>query len=131
MQSLNSGYVIMVQVTWDEGIDSPSRVSMMIFHYLPPWMNREEAQTVADMLNNPSHRIFTEANINTCIGGLIYRCTHVRFIVERVLLARSTYCDLPTELYLAVKGCRHDAESDIDEMVSAFQEKLPDETDVD
>ena len=131
MKSLNSGYVIMAQVTWDEGLNSPSRVSTMIFHYLPTWMNHEEAQTVADMLNNPSSRIFTEANINTLISGLIYRCTHVHFTVEKALLASLIDCDLPTTLCSAVKMCRCDVESDMDDAINALQESLPDETDVD
>lgn len=131
MESLNSGYVIMVQVTWDEGLNSPSRMSTTIFHYLPTWMNVEEAQSVADMLNNPSSRIFTEANINTLISGLIYRCTHVHFMVEKALFASTIGCDLPTELCSAVKMCRCDVESEMDDMVNAIQENLPDETDVD
>ena len=94
-------------------------------------MNYEEAQTVADMLNNPSSRIFTEANINTLISGLIYRCTHVHFMVEKALFASTIDCDLPTELCSAVKMCRCDVESEMDDMVNAIQENLPDETDVD
>jgi hypothetical protein len=131
MKPLNSGYVIMVQVTWDEGLNSPSRVSTMIFHYLPTWMNYEEAQTVADMLNNPSSRIFTEANINTLISGLIYRCTHVHFTVEKAMLASLIDCELPTTLCSAVKMCRCDVESEMDDVINTFQENLPDETDVD
>lgn len=131
MKSLDSGYVIMVQVTWDEGLNSPSRVSTMIFHYLPTWMNYEEAQTVADMLNNPSSRIFTEANINTLISGLIYRCTHVHFTVEKTMLASLIDCDLPTTLCSAVKMCRCDIEGEMDDVINTFQENLPDETDVD
>lgn len=121
----------MAQVTWGEGPNSPSRVSTMIFHYLPTWMNYEEAQTVADMLNNPSSRIFTEANINTLISGLRYRCTHVHFMVEKAVFASTIDCDLPTELCSAVKTCRCDLENDIDDMISTFAEKLPDETDDD
>lgn len=131
MKSLNSGYVIMVQVTWDEGLSSPSRESTMIFHYLPTWMNHEEAQAVADMLNNPSSRIFTEANINTLISGLIYRCTHVHFTVEQAMIASLIDCDLPTTLCSAVKMCRCDVESEMDDAINAIQENLPDETDVD
>lgn len=131
MKSLNSGYVIMVQVTWDEGLNSPSRVSTMIFHYLPTWVNYDEAQTVADILNNPSSRIFTEANINTLISGLIYRCTHVHFTVEKAMLASLIDCDLPVTLCSAVKMCRCDVESEMDDVINTFQENLPDETDVD
>lgn len=131
MESLNSGYVIMVQVTWDVGLNSPSRVSTMIFHYLPTWMNQEEAQAVADMLNNPSSRIFTEANINTLISGLVYRCTHVHFTVEQAMIASLIDCDLPTTLCSAVKMCRCDVESEMDDAINAIQENLPDETDVD
>ena len=127
MKSLNSGYVIMVQVTWDEGLDSPSRVSTMIFHYLPTWLNYEEAQSVADMLNNPSSRIFTEANINTLIRGLGYRCTHVHFNIEKALFASTIDCDLPAPLCSAVKMCRCDVEGEIDDVINAFQEKIPDE----
>lgn len=131
MESLNSGYVIMVQVTWQKELNTPSRLSTMIFHYLPSWMNFEEAQTVADMLNNPSSRIFTEANINTLISGLNYRCTHVHFMVEKALFASTIDCDLPTELCSAVKMCRCDVESEMDDVINTFQENLPDETDVD
>lgn len=130
MESLNSGYVIMAQVTWDEGLNSPSRVSTMIFHYLPTWMNHEEAQSVADMLNNPTSRIFTEANLNTLISGLIYRCTHVHFTVEKALIASLIDCDLPTTLCSAVKMCHCDLENDINDMINTFAENLPDETDV-
>lgn len=131
MESLNSGYVIMVQVTWQKELNTPSRLSTTIFHYLPTWMNFEEAQSVADMLNNPSSRIFTEANINTLISGLNYRCTHVHFMVEKALFASTIDCDLPTELCSAVKMCRCDVESEMDDVINTFQENLPDETDVD
>lgn len=130
MKSLNSGYVIMAQVTWDEGLRSPSRESTMTFHYLPTWMNHEEAQSIADMLNNPSSRIFTEANLNTLISGLIYRCTHVHFTVEKALIASLIDCDLPTTLCSAVKMCHCDLENDINDMINIFAENLPDETDV-
>lgn len=131
MKSLNSGYVIMVRVTWQEELNTPSRMSTMIFHYLPNWVNHAEAQSVADMLNNPSSRIFTEANINTLISSLRYRCTHVHFMVEKAMFASMIDCDLPAELCSAVKMCRCDVESDIDGMINSFQENLPDETDVD
>lgn len=131
MKPLSSGYVIMAQVTWDEGLDSQSRMSTTIFHFLPTWMNHEEAQSVADMLNNPSSRIFTEANINTLTSGLVYRCTHVHFTVEKAMLASLIDCDLPTTLCSAVKMCRCDVEGEMDDVINAFQENLPDETDVD
>ena len=131
MKPLSSGYAIMAQVTWDEGFDSPSRMSTTIFHFLPTWINYEEAQSVAGMLNNPSSRIFTEANINTLVGGLTYRCTHVHFTVEKALFASTIDCDLPAELCSAVKTCRCDLENDIDDMISTFVENLPDETDDD
>ena len=131
MKPLSSGYAIMAHVTWDEGLSSPSRGSTTIFHFLPTWMNYEEAQSVADMLNNPASRIFTEANINTLTSGLVYRCTHVHFTVEKALFASTIDCDLPAELCSAVKTCHCDLENDIDDMISTFTEKLPDETDVD
>ena len=121
----------MAQVTWDEGLYSQSRMSTTIFHFLPTWVNHAEAQSVADMLNNPSSRIFTEANINTLTSGLVYRCTHVHFMVEKALFASTIDCDLPAELCSAVKTCHCDLENDIDEMISTFVEKLPDEIDVD
>ncbi|MBR2305732.1 MAG: hypothetical protein IKA48_00725 [Fibrobacter sp.] len=102
----------------------------MTFHYLPTWMNHEEAQSIADMLNNPSSRIFTEANLNTLISGLIYRCTHVHFTVEKALIASLIDCDLPTTLCSAVKMCHCDLENDINDMINIFAENLPDETDV-
>ena len=132
MKSLNFGYAIMVQVTWDEGLSSPSRESTMIFHCLPSWMNREESQSVADMLNNPSSRIFTEANINTLMRGLPYRCTLVHFAIRKATLANLyMYYDTPDELRSAINTCHCDLENDIDEMISTFAEKLPDETDDD
>lgn len=121
----------MVQVTWQKELNTPSRISTTIFHYLPSWMNFAEAQSVADMLNNPSSRIFTEANINTLISGLRYRCTHVHFMVEKAMFASTIDCDLPTGLCSAVKMCRCDVESDMDDMINSFQEQLPDEPDVD
>lgn len=95
-------------------------------------MNEEESQSVADMLNNPASRIFTEANINTLMRGLPYRCTLVHFAIRKATLANLyMYYDTPDELRSAINTCHCDLENDIDDMINAFAEKLPDETDVD
>lgn len=128
----DSGYIIVADITWDKGLSSPSFHSSIIFHYLPSWMNEEESQSVADMLNNPSSRIFTEANINTLMRGLPYRCTLVHFAIRKETLAnRYIYYDMPDKLRSAINTCHCDLENDIHDMISTFAEKLPDETDVD
>jgi len=124
------GYRIVADITWDKGLSSPSFHSSITFHHLPSWLNEEESQSVADMLNNPSSRIFTEANINTLMRGLPYRCTLVHFVIRKAALANLYICyDMPDELRSAINTCHCDLENDIDDMVNAFAEKLPDETD--
>lgn len=47
------------------------------------------------------------------------------------MIASLIDCDLPTTLCSAVKMCRCDVESEMDDAINAIQENLPDETDVD
>lgn len=127
--SMESEYVIMVEVTWDKGLDTPSAGSIATFHYLPSRVSESEAKSVADMLNNPSHRIFIEADANTLLSGTIYRCTHLHFRVMSTLMASQYIYDLPEQLGLAIKLCRDDVDNDITEMLDTFFKGLPDECD--